>query len=309
MTVEDRAAALLEDVLGEPQMLEALLDAYAARGGPLAALPEYPASSRIAFAGLGSSRYAALDAATALRGAGRAAWVEFASADVATPAARDVVLVAVSASGSTRETVAAAERHRGASLVVAVTNRPESPLAAAADIVLPLFAGVETSGVSSRTFLATTAVLALLTGQPVEALRPAVDGLERLLAGRSDWLPAAAEALDGAEAIGVLAPAGLQGDAEQAALLLREGPRLLASAHEATDWAHTAIYTALPGYRAVLLPGIDGADTLAGVIAGRGGAVVRTPPVAEPVPLVVPAFADLLAVELWSRAAAQRKEP
>jgi fructoselysine-6-P-deglycase FrlB-like protein len=309
VTVEDRAAALLEDVLGEPQMLAALLDAYAAPGGPLAAVPEFPASSRIVFSGLGSSRYAALDAATALRGAGRAAWVEFASADVATPPARDVVLVALSASGSTPQTVAAAERHRGASLVVAVTNRPDSPLTQAADVVLPLLAGVETSGVSSRTFLATTAVLALLTGRPVDALRPAVDGLERLLAGQADWLPPAADALDGAEAIGILASAGLQGVAEQAALLLREGPRLRASAHEATDWAHTAVYTALPGYGAVLLPGIDGENTLAGVIAGRGGALVRTPPVAEPAPLVVPAFADLLAVELWSRCVAQRKEP
>jgi glutamine---fructose-6-phosphate transaminase (isomerizing) len=309
VTAKDRANALLEDVVGEPQMLAALLDAYAAPGGPLAAVPELPASSRVVFAGLGSSRYAALDAATALRGAGRTAWVEFASADVATPPARDVVLVSVSASGSTPETVAAAERHRGTSLVVAVTNRPESPLTQAADVVLPLFAGVETSGVSSRTFLATAAVLALLTGWPVDALRPAVDGLERLLVGRAEWLPPAADAIDGAEAIGILAPAGLQGVAEQAALLLREGPRLRASAHEATDWAHTAIYTALPGYRAVLLPGIDGDDTLAGVIAGRGGAVVRAPPVAEPARLVVPAFADLLSVELWSRTVAQRKEP
>jgi hypothetical protein len=31
----DRAAALLEDVLGEPPMLAGLLDAYGAKGGPL----------------------------------------------------------------------------------------------------------------------------------------------------------------------------------------------------------------------------------------------------------------------------------
>lgn len=302
MTVEDRAAALLEDVLGEPRMLAALLDAYGAPGGPLAALPELPVSSRIVFTGLGSSRYAALDAATTLRGAGRAAWVEFASADVATPAARDVVLVAISASGSTSETVAAAERHRGQSLVVAVTNRVESPLAAFADVVLPLLAGVETSGVSSRTFLATSAVLALLAGQVADALRPAVDELEGLLAGHTAWLPPAADLLDGAESIGVLAPAGSLGMAEQAALLLREGPRLRASAHEATDWSHTAIYTALPGYRAVLLPGIDGAEALEGVIKGRGGAVARTPSPEAPAHLVVPAIADMLAVELWRRA-------
>jgi glutamine---fructose-6-phosphate transaminase (isomerizing) len=302
VTVEDRAAALLEDVLGEPQMLAALLDAYGAPGGPLAALTELPASSRIVFTGLGSSRYAALDAATTLRGAGRAAWVEFASADVATPATRDVVLVAISASGSTPETVAAAERHRGKSLVVAVTNQVDSPLAASADVVLPLLAGVETSGVSSRTFLATSAVLSLLTGQVAATLRPAVDALAGLLTGREAWLPPAADLLDGAESIGVLAPAGTLGMAEQAALLLREGPRQRASAHEATDWSHTAIYTALPGYGAVLLPGIEGAEALEGIIIGRGGAVVRTPAFEEPARLVVPAMADMLAVELWRRA-------
>jgi hypothetical protein len=97
--------------------------------------------------------------------------------------------------------------------------------------------------------------------------------------------------------------------AEQAALLLREGPRLRATAHEATDWLHTAIYTALPGYRALLLPGMADAENLERVITGRGGAVVRTPRVAGPVHLVVPAFADLLAVDLWSRAMAQHKEP
>lgn len=309
MTVGDRAAALVEDVLGEPQMLAALLDAYGAPGGPLAAVPHIPTEGRNVFTGLGSSRYAALDAATRLRGAGRTAWVEVASADVATPRAPDVVLVAISASGSTPETVAAAERHRGKGLVIAVTNRVDAPLAAAADVVLPLLAGTETSGVSSRTFLATTAVLALLGGQPVDALRPAVGGLERLLARQADWLPPAADALEGAASIGVLAPASLQGVAEQAALLLREGPRLPASAHEATDWSHTAIYTALPGYRAVLLPGIRDDDKLEGVITRRGGAVVRAPPVTGPGHLILPAFADLLAAELWSRATAQRKEP
>lgn len=309
MTAVDRAAALLDDVLGEPRMLTDLLGAYAASGGPLAALSEIPASSRIVFTGLGSSRYAALDAATALRADGRAAWVEFASADVATPPARDVVLVAVSASGSTPETVAAAERHRGTSLVVAVTNRVESPLATTADVLLPLLAGVEMSGVSSRTFLATTTVLALLAGRSVDALRPAVEGLERLIAERAEWLPSAADLLDGADSIGVLGQAGSQGLAEQAALLLREGPRLRASAHEATDWLHTGIYTALPGYRAVLLPGIEDDDGLERVITGRGGAVVRTPPTALPARLVVPAFADLLATELWARVSGIGKAP
>ena len=84
--------------------------------------------------------------------------------------------------------------------------------------------------------------------------------------------------------------------------MLREGPRLRASAHEATDWLHTAIYAALPGYRALLLPGLVDADRLAGAIAGRGGATVAAPPIAGPTQLVAPAIADLLAAELWRRA-------
>ena len=302
MTAPDRASALLDDVLGEPEMLAGLLDAYAAAGGPLAALQPIAESARVVFVGLGSSRFAAIDAATRWRAAGRAAWVEFASADLGTPPGRDLVVVAISASGSTPETIAAAVRHRGVSRVIALTNRPDSPLAAAADVALPLLAGVETSGVSSRTFLATTVVLALLRGDSADALRPAADVLERLLTSRNEWVPPAADSLDGAETIGVIAPATAQGLAEQGALLFREGPRLRASAHEATDWSHTAIYTALPGYRALLLPGIADVERLAGVIAGRGGATVSAPALAGASPLEVPTVADLLAVDLWQRA-------
>jgi glucosamine--fructose-6-phosphate aminotransferase (isomerizing) len=304
----DRPAAMLEEVLGEPQMLAGLLDAYAAPGGPLAALPEVAAPVRIVFSGLGSSRYAALDAAARLRADGRAAWAEYASAAAGTPPARDVVLVAVSASGSTPETLAAAARHRGTSLVVAVTNREGSAVAEAADVVLPLFAGDETSGVSTRTFLATNAVLTMLASRlcgasaDVEALRPAVDGLDQLIRASAEWLPPAADLLDGAEAVGVIGPASTIGLAEQGAMMLREGPRLRASAHEATDWLHTAIYTALPGYRALLLPGAADAERLTSVISGRGGAMVVAPPVKSPAQLVLPAVADLLAVELWRRA-------
>ena len=71
---------------------------------------------------------------------------------------------AISASGRTAEVMAAARRHRGQSLVVAVTNDPESALASEADHVLPLLAGSEASGIATRTFRATVAVLAMLGG-------------------------------------------------------------------------------------------------------------------------------------------------
>ena len=135
-----------------------------------------------------------------------------------------------------------------------------------------------------------------------------------MLEGRESWLATTAELFDGADAVGVIGPASSQGLAEQAALLFREGPRLHASAHEAVDWHHTEIYTALPGYRALLLPGTHDPGRLAGVIAARGGATVavgareehatiQVPlPAGAPTRFLTPAVADVLAAELWSRA-------
>ncbi|HEU5205114.1 MAG TPA: hypothetical protein VFU17_12535 [Candidatus Limnocylindrales bacterium] len=40
------------------------------------------------------------------------------------------------------------------------------------------------------------------------------------------------------------------------------------------------------------------------VVTGRGGAIVRTPPIMGPARLVLPAFADVLAADLWVRAGA-----
>ena len=45
------------------------------------------------------------------------------------------------------------------------------------------------------------------------------------------------------------------GLAEQAALMLREAPRLPAVAHETGDWLHTAVYLAFPGHRALMFSG------------------------------------------------------
>jgi glucosamine--fructose-6-phosphate aminotransferase (isomerizing) len=323
----DRAALLLEDSLAEPAMLEALLSAYAAPGGPLAELPTTRlAGARIVFTGLGSSRYGALDAAPGLRIGGRSVSVELASTDPAraTPPAPDVVLVAVSASGRTSEVLETVRRHRRTSLVVAVTNHPDAPIATEADVVLPLLAGEERSGVASLTFTATVAVLALLAGRlghgPAAAdLRPAVGGLRAVGDGRDRWLGPAADTLDGAGAIGVVGDGGTIGTLEQAALMLREGPRLAAHAHDAGDWLHTAIYTALPGYAALLVTGTRYDRELLRTIGRRAGRIVtagedRTDGAAAWVPLptmagahpivrslTVSAVAGILAAELWSR--------
>ena len=326
----DRPALLLQDILEAPAALQRLLDEYDRASGPLAALDgARSADRRILFTGLGSSRYAAFTAPPALRSAGIGAWVEFASSD-ATPPSDDLVVVAISASGGTTEVVETARRHRGTSLVIGVTNEPTSTLAREVDIVLPLFAGEERSGVANRTFRATLVVLALLasrltgTGPSTERFRPAVDGLGAAIDGRDEWLAATSDHLDGAPLIDVVGAAGDLGLVSQAALMLREGPRLPAQAHEAGDWLHTSIYLALPGHRVLLFRGAVYDERLVRIVAGRGGetVVIGDPlaaaslaipmpfePPADPVSraLVSSVVAEILATELWDRAAATER--
>lgn len=313
----DRAATFLADILDEPLALAGLLDAYARADGPLAALADSDRRRRLLLTGLGSSRSAAAVVAARLLAAGRAAVVEPASTDAPQPPAADLLAVAISASGGTPETVGAIDRHRGTSATAAVTNRPDSALAAAADVVLPLLAGDERAGVACRTYQATLAVLSLLAGASPAALRPAVDALAALHASRAAWLGPAIDRLVHAETLHVVAPASRLGSAEQAALMLREGPRLPAVAWEAGDWAHVAIYTVLPGARIVLLSGTPYDGSIARTATERGATVIAVGPPIDGVATVVPlpdgddplvrpfvevSAVELLAAGLWAGA-------
>ncbi len=309
----DRVDQLLEDILDGPAALERLLAAYDRPDTPLARLmPAMQARSRIAFTGLGSSRYAAKIAASDLRAAGASAWVEYASTGAPTAPAPDLAFVAISASGRTAEVIASARRHRGRSLVIAVTNDPDSELASAADQVLPLHAGAEAAGIATRTFRATVAVLAMLAGRTPASLAPTVSGLATLIEGRDDWLPGMTEALERAPSIDVLADAAVLGLAEQAALMLREAPRLPATAHDTGDWLHTAVYVALPGHRALLFPGASADAEVIATIERRGGVVIRMPsaaatPEVDPLSraIVESVVGELLAAELWRETSAE----
>lgn len=307
----DRVDRLLADILDGPAALERLFAAYGGPDSPLGDLTRaLPAHPRFAFTGMGSSRYAASIASSHLRASGTSAWVEYASTGAPTAPSTDLALVAISASGRTAEVVAAARRHRGRSIVIAVTNDPESELARQADQVLPLHAGVETAGIATRTFRATVAVLALLAGKTPTSLAPTAARLSGVIEDADRWLPPIADVIDGASAIDVLADAAILGLAEQAALLLREAPRLPATARDTGDWLHTAVYLALPGHRALLFPGAAADTDVIDTIERRGGQVITLPNAAEePDPfhraIVESVRAELMAVELWRRAAAE----
>jgi fructoselysine-6-P-deglycase FrlB-like protein len=246
-----------------------------------------------------------------MRARGWSAWAELAGDETSTLPAEDVTLVAISASGATPEVIRAAERHKGRSRVVAVTNGPDSRLAAAADHVVALDAGHETAGIACRSFRATIAVLALASGtRSVDELRPAVDGLSATLDQRPSWTPPLVDALDGAVGIDVLAAGSLLGVAEQAALMLREAPRLSAHAVSTHDWLHTGVYLAWPGHRLVLFPGTH-VDAEIEMVAARRGTtrVAVVPGHQDPVirAIVDSVVMDCVAAELWRRTGAHDK--
>lgn len=293
----DRIDSFDSDIADSPTALSRLLDAWQPT--------DLGTGGRVVFVGLGSSRYAADVVVPHMRARGWSAWVELAGDETSTLPAEDVTLVAISASGVTPEVIRAAERHKGRSRVVAVTNQPDSRLAAAADHVVALDAGHEEAGIACLTFRATIAVLALASGtRSVDDLRQAVEGLSAALDERPRWARPLVDALDGAVGIDVLAAGSLLGVAEQAALMLREAPRLPAHAVSTHDWLHTGIYLAWPGHSLVLFPGTLVDAEIEAVAARRGSSHVAIVPAhQDPVvrAIVDSVVMECVAADLWRR--------
>lgn len=218
---------------------------------------------RVLLLGMGSSRSAAGPAARLLRACGVDAVSDSAAAEESYPPSEEVLTVAVSATGASAETLAAAERFSGRGPLVAVVNRAGSPLTRLADATLEMAAGEERGGVACRTYRHTLALLLALAGRLAGreaevdgAVRRAAEASEGLLADVDRWLPEVAGRLDGGAGVWCAAPVERLGSAEQSALMLREGPRRMADACETGDWSHVDVYlTKTLDYRLLLLTG------------------------------------------------------
>jgi glutamine---fructose-6-phosphate transaminase (isomerizing) len=279
---------------------------------------EVESTDRTVFVGMGSSRFAALPVAAMLRANGRDVVVERASAVAVAPAALGTLAVAISASGTTPETLAALARHRdGGSTTVAITNAEGSRLAEVAEHHISLGAGEETGGVACRSFQHTIAVLlAILDARrAADAARRAADATEDLLDRRASWLPQAADVVGDTGRVFVLAPDERISSAEQGALMFREGPRVAADACETGDWLHVDVYLTKPlDYRAVRFAGSRFDDDVARWIDERGGRLLSVgavaggvryrgdddPDVALLAETLVP---ELVAADVWRRQA------
>lgn len=252
--------AYLADLQTKPHWLDLLAERFAL-GNPWAGVPSDV--DRVLLLGMGSSGFAAEDAARDLRIAGFDAAFEPSSAEGSWPPDSHLLVIAISASGESAETMDAIDRYRGRSPIVALTNAPGSSLASAADSVVELLAGDETGGVACRTFQHTGLLLRALEahltgiGEDLAVLTRAVaHASAELLRTSGDWLPPIAAALASPSGLYLIAPVERLASARQGALMVREGPRIPAVACETGDWAHVDVYlTKTLDYRAIVFPG------------------------------------------------------
>jgi fructoselysine-6-P-deglycase FrlB-like protein len=302
----------LADVLAEPATLAALADDCAATPPPA-----FDGFDRVVLIGMGSSRFAALTIATALRARGVDAVAEYASTQAPSPPRAGTLAVGISASGKTPETVAALERHQGASRTLALTNHPERALGELADEVVPLRAGEEAGGIACKTYQATLALLLLMSGTAPDRLRRAAASQQALFDARETWLPPLLDLLDGAHTIYAIAPATRISSSLESALMFREAPRIPADGSETGDWTHVDVYmTKHPQYRGLLFPGssFDGevmqwaTERMSSIVAigtPVPGTVQHVPfdDAEDPVvaALLDASVAELAAAELWRR--------
>ena len=282
-------ALFLADLDEKPDRLAALARHLRAID-PWAALGEVDAP--VLLLGMGSSHYANQVAAARLRSRGLPAVAELAATDLLPAVGPGTLVVAVSASGGSAETIDAVRRLRETSAdarFVALTNRPDTELGRLCDLTVDLAAGEERGGVACRSFQHTLALLLALedrlAGSSRARLRPtietadlverAVEASAHLLATVDDWLPAVAAAALGPHGTHVVAPARRISSALQSALMLREGPRLPAVGCETADWSHVDVYlTKSTDYRLVLLAGSRWEPELLDWVRQRGTTLV-----------------------------------
>jgi glucosamine--fructose-6-phosphate aminotransferase (isomerizing) len=171
------------------------------------------------------------------------------------------LLLAFSQSGESPDVVEAVRAYRGAGvLTVALVNREESPLAQAAEVVLPLHAGEERAVAATKSFLAMLAATAHLVAHLLEEphLRETLPALPEALA-RAREGEGSLEYLVEAENLFVLGRGLVYPVALEAALKLKEVAGLHAEGLSAAEFLHGPRALLEPGFPVLALVQKDGA--------------------------------------------------
>ena len=228
---------------------------------------------------------------------------------------RDALFIAISQSGRSPDLLRNAEAAREAGArVVALVNADDSPLAALADVVVPLRAGPERSVAATKSYLASLSALVQLAALWSDDFA-LLDALERLPAAmrqawECDWSPAGAGLADARNLFVLGRGIGL-GAAQEAALKLKETCGLHAEAYSAAEVKHGPMALVGPGFPVLMFAQPDqteaGTLALADEFRSRGARVwlASSQPGAD-LPLATaphPACAPLLLVQSFYRMA------
>jgi glutamine---fructose-6-phosphate transaminase (isomerizing) len=256
----------MEEIAGQPQAIRRAARAARDQSEALAKLAaETPHRPRLVLTGMGSSYDACYPAATAL--AERGVWATMLDAaellHYRQPAlGPESVLVCVSQSGESAETVRLARELRGRDrrpFLVSVTNGLDTALAGLADLALDTCAGPEL-GPSTMTFCGTLVMMAAIArtlagGEPqwpadAEQAAAAAQALltdPQRSAGRlADWL-------GDRPVLALLGRGGSRAAAEMGALTLKEAAQYPAESLQAAQFRHGPLELAGPRLAVIVL--------------------------------------------------------
>ena len=223
----------------------------------------------------------------------------------AMPDLTGAVVLAISQSGRSPDLLTAAQQasDRGG-LVVAMVNDEASPLAAMADVVVPLCAGTERSVAATKSFIASlAAIIDLLAAWTEDAeIDAALTSLPAKLieAWELDWSAALPELTD-ATVMYVVGRGHALGVAQEAALKLKETCGIQAEGFSAAEVRHGPMAVVREGFPVLLLgqedESLEGVSALASEFVKRGARVISagipnasgtTLPVIAADPLIAP---------------------
>ncbi len=310
----------LKDLERKSELLNQLADSVA-QANPWSDLGINP-ESQLIFIGMGSSHYASSIAAMRLRALGMNAVAELASNSLLPKLTDSTVIIAVSASGGSIETLTAVNRLKGKARIIALTNFSDSEIAKASDATVLMKAEAEIGGVACRSFAHTIALQLALESHLfqknyilADVIRLAAAAHAYIWSNRNEWQPKLQEILTGAPASYFVAPAERFSSAQQSALMFREGPRRASVGCETGDWSHVDVYlTKVQDYRLLIFAGSSWEKPLMAWCAERKSRVIavggeiegaeftfrypgdETPEVAL---IVESFFAEIMAADLW----------
>jgi glutamine---fructose-6-phosphate transaminase (isomerizing) len=236
----------------------------------------------------------------------------------AQPNLRGVVCLAISQSGKSPDLLASVEAaKRGGALVIALCNVTESPLAALADHLVPLCAGIEMSVAATKSYIVSLSAVVHLVASWTEdrtlldALLRAPDQLDQ--AWRLDW-SRAIPALEHAASMYVVARGFGLGIAQEVALKLKETCGLHAEAFSAAEVKHGPMALVRLGFPVLMLSQNDesrpGIVTLANDFVAHGAEVLVAGIEAEhalqlPTIAADPAIEPMLMIQTFYRMASE----